>query len=225
LAKANLKSYSRKEVYLFKKLVYANNAVNFLKPLVFYNYLMVKVIGLTGSIGAGKDVVSKYLVSKYGYIQVTVGDVVRAAMKEKGIELTRENSDSFSQKMRDKYGIAYWISQCVKKIKDENYEKAVIDGVRLPSDNETIKKAFGKDYILFKVDAKPLIRFERLQSRGRADLPKDLAQFNSQEESQIKMFKLDETFKAASAIIDNSSDLDNLYKNADNAMKKFKDWA
>jgi dephospho-CoA kinase len=185
---------------------------------------MVKIIGLTGSIGAGKDVVSKYLVSKYGYKQVTVGDVVRAAMNEKGIELTRENSDKFSQEMRDKHGVTYWISQCVKKAKDEKYEKAIIDGVRLPSDHETIKEAFGNNYILFKVDAKPLIRFERLQSRGRADLPKDLAQFESQEKSQNEMFKLNETFNQANAVIDNSTTLENLYKNTDEAMNKFKDW-
>ena len=185
---------------------------------------MVKVIGLTGSIGAGKDVVGKYLVSKYGYNHITIGDVVRAAMKEKGMEMTRENSDAFSQQMRDKHGATYWISQCVKKVIDEKYKKAVIDGVRLPSVHETIKKAFEKDYILFKVEAKPLTRFERLQSRGRADLPKDLAQFNSQEKSQNEMFKLDVTFKAASAVIDNSLTLENLYKNADEVMKKFKDW-
>ncbi|MDD2678647.1 MAG: dephospho-CoA kinase [Candidatus Nanoarchaeia archaeon] len=185
---------------------------------------MAKVIGLTGSIGAGKDVVSKYLVSKHDYIQVTIGDVVRAAMKERGIEMTRENSDAFSQKMRDKYGIDYWIGQCIKKVIDDKIEKAIIDGVRLPSDHKKIKDAFGKDYILFKVDAEPITRFQRLQSRGRADLPKDLAQFNSQEKSQNEMFRLNETFSKASAIIDNSTTLDNLYKNINEAMSKFPDW-
>ncbi len=184
---------------------------------------MVKVIGLTGSIGAGKDVVSKYLVSKYGYIQITIGDVVREAMKKKGLEITRENSDAFSQEMRDKFGADYWIKQCVKKAK--NYPKSVIDGVRLPSDNDAIKSEFGKDYILLKVDAEPMIRFQRLQSRGRSDLPKDLAHFESQERSQNQMFKLDETFKAASAVIDNSTTLDNLYKNIDETLKRFKAWA
>jgi dephospho-CoA kinase len=184
---------------------------------------MVKVIGLTGSIGAGKDVVSKYLVSNYGYTQITVGDVVREAIKDKGIEITRENIDAFSQEMRDKFGADYWIKQCVKKAK--NYPKSVIDGVRLPSDNEAIKSEFGEDYILFKVDAEPMVRFQRLQSRGRSDLPKDLAQFESQESGQNKMFKLDETFKAASAVIDNSATLENLYKNTDFVMKKFNAWA
>jgi len=186
---------------------------------------MAKIIGLTGSIGAGKDVVSKYLVSKYGYKQVTVGDVVREAMAKNGIEITRENSDAFSQKMRDENGVTYWIGQCIKKVIDEKYEKAIIEAIRLPSDDEAVKKAFGNDYILFKVDAEPMIRFQRLQSRGRADLPKDLAQFESQEKTQNEMFKLDVTFKSANAIIDNSSTLENVYKNTDEVMDKFKKWA
>jgi dephospho-CoA kinase len=185
---------------------------------------MIKIIGLTGSIGAGKDVVSKYLISKYDYKQITVGDVVRAAMTKEGIELTRENSDAFSQKMRDKFGATYWISQCVKKALDDHYPKSIIDGVRLPSDHETIKKTFGNNYILFKVDALANIRFLRLQSRGRADLPKDLAQFESQEKSQNEMFKLNKTFSQASAIIDNSTTLENLYKNIDEKMNNFKAW-
>ncbi|MBN1923485.1 MAG: dephospho-CoA kinase [Nanoarchaeota archaeon] len=186
---------------------------------------MVKVIGLCGSIGAGKDVVSKYLVSKYGYFQVTVGDVVREAMKKRGIEVTREKSDAFSQEMRDEHGAEYWIGQCVEKVKRENIKKAVIDGVRLPSDHDVIRKAFGKDYILLKVDADPMIRFQRLQSRGRSDLPKNLDHFKKQEDGQNKMFKLDQTFKMASAVIDNSGTLKQLYSNIDKVMKAYKDWA
>jgi dephospho-CoA kinase len=185
---------------------------------------MVKVIGLTGSIGAGKDVVSKYLALKYGYKQITIGDVVREAMAKEGIEITRENSDNFSQQMRDNFGKEYWVKQCVKKIIDNKYPKAVIDGIRLLSDHETIKKAFGNDYLLFKIDAQPLIRFQRLQLRGRSDLPKNLEHFNRQEDGQNKMFKLNETFKQAKYVIDNSSTLENLYKNVDLTMNKFPGW-
>lgn len=185
---------------------------------------MTKVIGLTGSIGAGKDVVSKYLIKKYNYVQLTVGDVVREAMNKEGIEITRENSDEFSKQRMNKYGKNYWLEQIVEKIKKENYTKVIVDGVRLPENNEILQNSFGKDYILFKVDAEPMIRFQRLQSRGRSDLPKTVEQFENQEKTQNELFKLDVTFNKANAVIDNSTTLEQLYKNIDEVMEKFKDW-
>ena len=187
---------------------------------------MVKVIGLCGSMGAGKDVVAKYLVSNYGYTQFTIGDIVREEMTKKGIEITREKSDAFSEEMRSKHGQDYFIKQCVEKIKSGKYKNAVMDGIRLPSDTIVMEKGFGKDYVLFKVDALPLIRFERLQSRGRSDLPKTLEQFKNQEKVHNKEFKLDVTFKKAAETIDNSGTLEALYENIKKVAKnpKYKDW-
>jgi dephospho-CoA kinase len=185
---------------------------------------MVKVIGITGRMGAGKDVVAKYLVSNYGYTQITIGDVVREAMKKNNIEITRENSDKFSQEMRDNFGADYWVKQCAKKIINSKLDKAVIDGIRLVSDNKLMKDSFGKDYLFLLVDVKPEIRFKRLQDRARADSPKDLENFKELEESHEKMFKLDDTFKLADAKVSNNSDLKALYSSIEGVAKKYKAW-
>ena len=138
---------------------------------------MVKVIGLCGSIAAGKGAVSEYLVKELGYIQVTVGDVVREALKSKGLEITRDNSDMLSEEMREKHGVTYWVSQVAKKIKEQGYEKAIVDGVRAPTDDALFRKEFGKDYVLFKVDAAAKVRFERLRLRARPGFPKTFEEF------------------------------------------------
>lgn len=185
---------------------------------------MVKVIGLCGSIGAGKNVVSKFLVKEYNYVQITIGDVVREELSKRGVPITRDNSDRISEEMRKKYGITYWVEQCIKKIVDEKYERAVIDGVRLPSDNELIKKSFGDDYVLFKVDADEKIRFERLKSRGRPGFPKTPEEFKKHEERQNKLFNLNETFKQAKAVIDNSTTLNDLYERIRKLKIAFPKW-
>ncbi|VVB74891.1 Dephospho-CoA kinase [Candidatus Tiddalikarchaeum anstoanum] len=187
---------------------------------------MVKVIGLCGSIGAGKDVVSKYLVKNYGYVQLTIGDIVREEMTEKKIEITRENSDHYSEEMRKKYGQDYFVKRCIEKIKKEKYTHAIIDGVRLPSDSELILKAFKKDYVMFEVNADPFLRYERLQIRGRSDLPHTLEEFDKQERMQNDIFHLDETFKKASEVIDNGGTMEELYENVREIAKnpKYKNW-
>lgn len=186
---------------------------------------MVRVIGLCGSIGAGKDVVSKFIAKEYGYVQITVGDVVRAFVKNMGLEPTRDNCDRISEDKRREHGATFWLKQCVEVIKNQHLNKVVVDGVRLPSDDEILRDSFC-DYILFKVDASPKVRFERLKSRGRPGFPETLEKFNEHEERQNEMFKLDETFSKAAALIDNSSTLDDLYDNIREIAGKeeFKPW-
>ncbi|GAI31839.1 unnamed protein product, partial [marine sediment metagenome] len=52
-----------------------------------------KIIGLLGQIGSGKGVVRDYLVDKYEYEEITMGDLVREETKKRGLELTRDNLD------------------------------------------------------------------------------------------------------------------------------------
>ncbi len=186
---------------------------------------MVKVIGLTGSIGAGKGEVGKYLASKYGYVQLTIGDVVRDYLREHGMEITRDNSVRVSEEMRQKYGVTYWVQKVVDKILKEGYDKVVVDGVRLPTDDKLLRDSFGKDYILIKVDADPSIRFERLKKRARPGFPKTLEEFKFHEQRENKVFKLDQTFKLADAVVDNSTTLEELYKRVDELLtKRYPQW-
>jgi len=185
---------------------------------------MVKVIGLCGSIGAGKDVVAKFLVKEYGYVQITVGDIVREAFNKTGIPMTRENIDDFSKGMMEAHGPDHWLKQCVQKIKMEGYGRAIVDGIRTMNNHEVVKEAFNGDYLLFKVDAEPMVRFKRLQSRGRADLPKNLQEFKSQEESQNKIFRINETFKIVDWTIDNSTTLEELYERIRKIAQKYPEW-
>ena len=48
------------------------------------------VIGLTGTIGSGKDIIAKYLVDKHGFQMVGMGDTVREEADRQGLEKTRE---------------------------------------------------------------------------------------------------------------------------------------
>lgn len=185
---------------------------------------MVKVIGLTGSIGAGKGVVSDVLEEEFGYTQLTVGDVIRSFVKSKGLESTRDNCDKWSEIMRQSKGVDYWMKQVVNEIKEKSYKKVIVDGVRLPSDNEVLKNAFKSDYVLFKVDASPIVRFKRLKKRARPGFPKTLEEFKKHEQRQNEMFNLSETFKQAEEVIDNSSTLEDLEQRVKKVMKKNPAW-
>ncbi len=186
---------------------------------------MIKVIGLCGSIGAGKGAVSDYLVKEHGYVQISTGDIVRAKLQSMGLDTTRDNSDRISEELREKFGQTYWARQVVEKIKKDNNSKAIFDGVRQAVEDDYLKEDFGEDYVLFKVDAKPSVRFKRLKSRKRPGFPTTLEKFKEHETRQNKMFKLDKTFERASAIIDNSTTYEDLYKRITDLLKeKYPKW-
>lgn len=187
--------------------------------------IMAKVIGTCGTIGAGKDAAGDYIIEKYGYKKLTVGDLVREEAAKRGIELSRENTTNVSEEMRQKHGATYWLEKVADKIVQSGWKKAIVAGVRLPTDDELLRKRFGKDYKLVLIDAEPKLRYERMQDRARADAPKSFEDFEKQEKTEWSLFKLDVTFKKADYTVDNNGTMDELKEKIDKLMKKLgKDW-
>lgn len=163
---------------------------------------MVRVIGLCGCIGAGKGTVSKILQKKLGYSPITIGDVVREHVINLGLQPNRETTDYESKKMLEENGKFYWMNQVVKNIKEGTETKYLVDGVRLPSDDEILRNSF-KNYSLILVQASERTRFNRLKNRKRLGDPDTIQEFREQEERQILNYQVDETFSKADYVINN----------------------
>lgn len=61
------------------------------------------IIGLTGTLRAGKGVVSDFLKQK-GFVYLSLPDELREMAKERKIELTRENLQNLGNQMREENG-------------------------------------------------------------------------------------------------------------------------
>lgn len=180
----------------------------------------MKVIGLMGFIGAGKDTVSDYLRDKYGYDVVIMGDVVREEFKKRGLPETREALQDLQKEMVQKHGIEYWAKKTVERIKEKKFEKVVINGIRRPVDASVPKKEFGDDMITIIVNADTKIRFERLKKRARPGDPKTIAEFKAQEKREWKMFDFKKTLTYADYTIKNNGTVDELQKQIDKLVEK-----
>ncbi|MBR9678128.1 MAG: AAA family ATPase [Nanoarchaeota archaeon] len=181
---------------------------------------MVQVIGLVGPIGGGKGAVKDDLVKEYGYEQVTMGDLVREETLREGLELTRDNLIKVSESRRDKYGQTYFMKKVIQKIRQENWKKAVIDGIRLPLGVKTFREEFGKNIKVVLVTAKPEVRFERMKTRGRPGFPKTLEDFRKHEEREWEKFDFKKTFGMTSLTINNDGTWDELREQIKQMMEK-----
>ena len=142
---------------------------------------MVKlVLGVGGTIGAGKDVCTDHLKSKHGFVVIEMGDLVREEAKQTGLSETRENLEYLTKKRTDEFGIGYWTRKAIKKIESTKSDVIAINGVRRPVDATLPKKVFGAKFKLLFVDADVAVRFKRLRERKRPGDPKTLAEFKKQ---------------------------------------------
>ncbi len=132
------------------------------------------IIGLTGSLGAGKGVVSDFLKEK-GFVYLSLSDELREIAKELKIEITRKNLQDLGNILREEKGAGILAEVVFKKIKNQEYKKAIIDGIRNPSEIEVLRKL--KDFFLISIDAPQEIRFQRLTERNRESDPKTWEDF------------------------------------------------
>ncbi|OEG69112.1 hypothetical protein ATZ36_11450 [Candidatus Endomicrobiellum trichonymphae] len=138
------------------------------------------IIGLTGACCSGKDTVAEYISKKHGYKHYSLSDILRKIMKEKGIELTRENLAAFGTELREENGNGILAKKTLEKI-DLN-GRFCITSIRHTGEAEKLRER--KDFILVNITAPQNIRFERMRNRKRAGDPQTFEKFTELEEKE-----------------------------------------
>jgi len=137
------------------------------------------IIGLTGTLCAGKGTVSQFLKQR-GFSYYSLSDTLREYLDSIGLERTRENLINTANELREKHGagiLARWVSENVGET-----ENAIVDGIRNPAEVEELRKR--TDFYLLAIDAPIETRFERMQSRDRGEKdPKTFEEFKELDKS------------------------------------------
>lgn len=180
----------------------------------------MRVIGLFGLIGSGKDTVSDYLAKKHAYKAISMGDIVRELTAQRGLELNRDNLINVQREQVDKHGIKWFAEEVVRRIRANKWQRVTISGIRRPEDAQVPKQAFGKDMILVEVAADPAVRFKRMRSRGRVGDPQTLEEFLRQEVLDDKTFGFAGTRAFVDHTVTNNGTPEELFKQVDELLKK-----
>lgn len=173
----------------------------------------MRVIGVVGEIGSGKDEVLKYLKAQYGVPYVSVGDFVRRIAENEGIEPTRENLEVISEKCLQEEGGGCFVRMAAEEILNQGWEIAGISGIRSPEDVEIMKNLFGDNFILINVEIRdPGIRFERVRRRGEERDPLTYDQFLIQDREEEEVFRISQTGALADYSLNNDGTPDDLHR-------------
>jgi dephospho-CoA kinase len=120
------------------------------------------IIGITGTLGAGKGTVVEYLVQEKGFVHYSVRAFLLEKIKILGLPENRDSMFSLANDLRKQSGPSY--------VTDQLYERAaltgrncIIESIRTPGEIESLRTK--GSFILFAVDADPEIRYERIRLR------------------------------------------------------------
>lgn len=136
----------------------------------------MKVIGLTGTIGSGKNTIKHLLLRKFNCYHVGLSDVIRGEVEKKRGNFNRTTLQDMGNEMRQKYG-PHILALLAIEYLPRDKEMIVVDGIRSPGEVAYLKKKFGPDFALIAVDAPIEMRFERIKGRNDQKDPKTLEEF------------------------------------------------
>jgi dephospho-CoA kinase len=167
---------------------------------------VLKVIGLVGRAGAGKDVVSEIIGREYP--SVRMGDVVVSETKRRGLELTDENVGKVANDLRKQEGMDAIAKRCVQSIRSMGSPVVVVNGIR-GADEISLFEAEFDQFEVVEVWAPERTRFERIRGRSRADDVKSFEQFLARDRREAS-WGLGEAISLATHRIANDGDLASL---------------
>jgi len=179
----------------------------------------MKVIGIVGLNGSGKDELVDYLHQRCGVPMLSAGDIVREIAKEESIARTRANLHEISQEYMTQYGKGYFMKRLIEKIEEREWEAVAISGIRTPADVETLRAHFGEDLVVVHVEVTDsFVRYQRVKRRGKLRDPETYEDFLRQDATEEEMFHVSETIQHADMTINNDGTLEAFHRRIEESL-------
>lgn len=147
----------------------------------------MKIFGLAGTNGAGKDTIAEVLAEEFGYMNISATEMLGSELTTRGLSHERANKAALSAEWRRQYGMAAVVDRALEQFESSKTDQKgfVVGSIRHPGESDRIHELGG---IQIWVDADPKIRYERITSndRGRVEDQKSFEQFLVEEEREMK---------------------------------------
>ncbi len=121
------------------------------------------IIGITGTLGAGKGTVVKYLVQEMRFVHFPVRDFLIRELKNADLPVNRDTLTAIANQLRTKYGPAHIAETLYHQAKKKGGD-CIIESIRTPGEVKALRKQPG--FFLLAVDADPALRYQRIRNRN-----------------------------------------------------------
>ena len=181
----------------------------------------IRIIGITGTLGAGKGTVVEYLKEKYGFVHFSVRDFLKEEVLRRGMELNRDSLTQVANELRAAHSPSY-VTDCLYERAAQQTHDAVIESIRTPGEIDSLQAK--SSFQLWAVDADPEIRYQRAVLRNSETdhvtyetfLANEKREMNSSDPNKQN---LSVCIARADVLLQNNDDRETLYREVDRIMQ------
>lgn len=145
----------------------------------------MKIIGIGGTNGSGKDTLGQLLADDYGFLFVSGSNILREELKRRGLPIERHHLRELSAEWRRQSGHGVLIDKAFRQFKSAKgkYKGLAIASLRNPGEADEVHKLGGQ---VVWLDADPELRYRRINSRRRgAEDQKSFERFLAEEQAEM----------------------------------------
>ncbi|MBI1952354.1 AAA family ATPase [Candidatus Saccharibacteria bacterium] len=188
----------------------------------------LKIIGIAGTNGSGKDTVGEILASDHGWLFVSVSeDLLAPELERQNLPVDRQHLAALSTQWRREFGMGATVDKAFEKFEAERglhkLGGLAIASLRHPGEVDRLHQLGG---VVIWVDAKPEVRYERIYKRGQgAKDQKTLEEFLAEQEAEMQHSGDKATLNIAGVkakadiFIDNNGSLEDFKRSVETALK------
>lgn len=150
----------------------------------------MKIIGIGGTNGAGKDTIAIMLAERHNYLFVSATDIFVEELNKRGWPIDRTHKSRLSAEWRREYGMAVVVDKAIEfaQAHIENHAGVVVASLRHPSEADHVHDQGG---LVVWADADPKVRYSRIQrnlherAKTHAEQGKTFEEFLADEEREM----------------------------------------
>jgi len=172
----------------------------------------MEIIGITGTIGAGKGTVVDFLKQEKNMAHFSVRDFLIKEILSRGLTIDRDSMTQVANELRQQNTPSYIVDQLYEKAL-ETGKNCVIESIRTPGEIVSLREK--GSFKLFAVDCDPQIRYQRIKARASETDQVSYETFLANEEREMSTTdpnkqNLKKCIEMADFVFDNSGTVDQL---------------